>query len=255
MPMLWRRTKPSPTIIFGARSDVGQVRTENQDSYGRFPEGNNGETKEQLFIVADGMGGHAHGQEASRLAVNVVQETFFSHTDWSIEERLRSAFEMANTKVYERAQSGPDQETMGTTCTALAVLNGNIHIAHVGDSRAYLIDREGIQQITYDHTLVEELRRQGVLTEDEAKSHPRRHALTRALGIQPTLEVDVLDARPIEAPQSYLLCSDGLAPVTDEEIHEVVIAQPPQSACERLVAMANERGGPDNVTVLLVTIG
>ncbi|MFQ5570994.1 MAG: protein phosphatase 2C domain-containing protein, partial [Rhodothermales bacterium] len=145
-------------------------------------------------------------------------------------------------------------EKMGTTCTAMALVDGHVHMAHVGDSRAYRIDEQGIEQLTHDHTLVEELRRQGVLTADEARNHPRRHALTRAMGIEPTLEVDVLEAMPIQSPQTYLLCSDGLAPVVNEEIRQVVATHPPQEASERLVQMVNERGGPDNVTVLLITI-
>ncbi len=143
---------------------------------------------------------------------------------------------------------------MGTTCTVMALVNGHLHMAHVGDSRAYRIDKHGMQQLTRDHTLVEELRRQGVLTADEARTHPRRHALTRALGIQPDLKVDVHEAMPVVAAQSYLLGSDGLAPVSEEEVWQVILTEPPQQACEHLVQMANDRGGPDNITVLIVSI-
>lgn len=251
--MGWWKSKRKYNVHVGAYSDVGQVRTDNQDAYGHYPEAP-GRDAERLFIVADGMGGHARGEEASNMAVAVLRDTFFSGNQWSVGERLRRAFEAANARVYARATAGMAPETMGTTCTAMALVNGHVHMAHVGDSRAYRIDQHGLRQLTRDHTLVEELRRQGVLTEDEARTHPRRHALTRALGIQPTLEVDVLEAMPVEAAQRYLLCSDGLAPVTDEEIEEIVRAHPPQEACERLVAMANERGGPDNITVLIVAI-
>jgi len=252
--MNWWKPKNKYVVDVGVCSDVGQVRTENQDAYGHFPEGSTKHTPERLFIVADGMGGHARGEEASQLAVAVLQQTFFDEGQWSVGERLRRAFEAANTRVYELGQAGDGRETMGTTCTALALVNGHVHLAHVGDSRGYRVDDQGMDQLTRDHTLVEELRRQGVLTEDEARMHPRRHALIRALGIQPTLEIDVLDAMPVAAPQYYVLCSDGLAPVSDEEIRQVVLAAPPQQASERLVQLANERGGPDNVTVLIVAI-
>jgi serine/threonine protein phosphatase PrpC len=201
------------------------VRSENQDAYGRFPAVADQETGERLFIVADGMGGHARGGEASRLAVDVLQETFFAGDDGAVGERLERAFEAANLRVYALGHTGPTQTITGTTCTVIALVDGHLHMAHVGDSRAYRIDKHGIEQLTRDHTLVEEL-----------------------------LEVDVLEARPVEAAQHYLLCSDGLAPVSEEEIRQVVLTYPPQQACEHLVEMANQRGGPDNVTVLIVAI-
>ncbi len=252
--MSWWKPKRKYEVRVGAYSDVGQVRTENQDSYGHYPEAPGRETKERLFIVADGMGGHARGEEASSMAVEALNKTFFSGNQWSVGERLRKGFEEANARVYALATAGFAPETMGTTCTAMALVNGHVHMAHVGDSRAYRIDAMGMEQLTRDHTLVEELRRQGVLTEDEARNHPRRHALTRALGIQPTLEVDILEAMPIVTPQRFLLCSDGLAPVSEDEIRDVVLTHPPQEAAERLVQMANQRGGPDNITVVIVAI-
>jgi protein phosphatase len=200
------------------------------------------------------MGGHLRGEEASQLAVEVLCQTFFEGRAWSVGERLRQAIEAANATVYREAQTDAGHDKMGTTCTAMALVNGHVYMGHVGDSRAYRIDDEGIEQLTHDHTLVQELQRQGVLTEDEARTHPRRHALTRALGIQPTLEVDVLEAMSVGSPVSYLLCSDGLALITDEEMQRIVSANPPQAACEEMVRLTNERGGPDNVTVLVVAI-
>ncbi len=252
--MTWWKAKSNQTVGVGACSDVGRVRAANEDAYGCFQEPPADEAAERLFVVADGMGGHERGEEASRLAVEVLRQTFFAARAWSVGERLRRAFEVANARVFEQAHEGPAFRTMGTTCTALALVNGHVHMAHVGDSRAYRVDRHGIEQLTRDHTLVDELRRKGVLTAEEARRHPRRHALTRALGIRATLEVDVLEATTVKPPQTFVLCSDGLAPVLDEEIREVVDALPPQQAAERLVAMANERGGPDNVTVLVVAV-
>ncbi|HMB91151.1 MAG TPA: Stp1/IreP family PP2C-type Ser/Thr phosphatase [Rhodothermales bacterium] len=252
--MTWWKTRRKRIVEVGVVSDVGQSRSENQDAYGCFTNPDDEKAEERLFVVADGMGGHLRGEEASRLAVAVLQQTFFEGRAWSVGERLRQALETANDRVYREAQSDAGQNKMGTTCTAMALVNGHVYMAHVGDSRAYRIDESGIEQLTRDHTLVNELQRQGVLTEDEARTHPRRHALTRALGIQPTLEVDILDATSIKPSTSYLLCSDGLAPVTDDEIRDIVSTNPPQDACEQLVRMTNERGGPDNVTVLIVTI-
>ncbi|GIV60322.1 Stp1/IreP family PP2C-type Ser/Thr phosphatase [Rhodocaloribacter litoris] len=249
----WKPNRKSPVRV-GACSDVGRVRTENQDAYGCFPAGE--EAGERLFVVADGMGGHAHGREASHLAVEVIREVYFAGRRGPAGERLRRALEQANARVYARAQQGSTgPERMGTTCTALVLDGEHAHMAHVGDSRAYRIDARGIRQLTRDHTFVNELVGQGILTPDEAQHHPRRHALTRALGIQPTLQVDVLENLPVQERQTFVLCTDGLAPVSEAEIREVVEALPPQEASEKLVRMANERGGPDNVTVLVVAVG
>ncbi len=252
--MRWWKTNRRRTIDVGACSDVGRVRTENEDAYGHFEATPGGKGAEQLFVVADGMGGHERGGDASRLAVEALRETFFAASAWSVGERLRRAFETANTRVFEQSRQKQVFKKMGTTCTAMALVDGHVHLAHVGDSRAYCVDPHGIRQLTRDHTLVEELFRQGVLTAEEARRHPRRHALTRALGIHATLEVDVLEAMPVAMPQIFVLCSDGLAAVDEDEIRQVVEALTPPQAAERLVALANERGGPDNVTVLVVAV-
>lgn len=251
--MLWK-TKRKRALRVGVVSDVGQVRSENQDSWGIFPVARNGEEapNEQLFIVADGMGGHEHGQEASRLAVQFINEFFFAHGNWEVEDRLDHAYQVANKRIWARAQEG--EQKMGTTCTALVVRGRELYIAHVGDSRCYRINDAGIEQVTKDHTLVEEMRREGVLTEEEAINHPRRHALMRALGIREETEIDVLGPFTAKVGDRYLLCSDGLAPVKTDELHRMVMAtNEPEEACEALVALANERGGPDNVTALVVS--
>lgn len=251
--MLWK-TKRKRALRVGVVSDVGQVRSENQDSWGIYPESRNGEEvpNEQLFLVADGMGGHEHGQEASRMAARFISEYYFAHANWEIEDRLDHAFQVANKRIWARSNEG--EEKMGTTCTALALLGREFYLAHVGDSRCYRINEEGIEQVTTDHTLVEEMRREGVLTEEEALHHPRRHALMRALGIREETDIDILGPFPVKMGDRYLLCSDGLAPVQNDELHRLVMAtNVPQEACETLVALANERGGPDNVTVLVVS--
>lgn len=252
--MLWKRSARPLTIRFGAKSDVGQVRSENQDDYGRFPEVRAERNGDQVFIVADGMGGHQDGGQASRVAVETVRDVYFEDREATVEERLRRAVTEANSRVYAFAQAGEVPKRMGTTCTVLALVHGEAYLAHVGDSRAYRVGKRGISQLSRDHTLVEALMQEGVLTEDEAAQHPQRHALVRAIGIQAEVDVDVERLDPPQAGEAFVLCSDGLARVTDAEIRDVVRAETPQQAAETLVQLANDRGGHDNVTVLVVKI-
>jgi protein phosphatase len=250
---MWWKAKRKRDVRFGVRTDVGRVRTENQDAWGIFPENGEAEEHERLFIVADGMGGHEHGREASRMAVQTIIDEFMQHTHKKPPQRLRAAYAAANTAIFDRSQRGV-AERMGTTCTLLALLDDQLYLAHVGDSRCYRIDDRGIEQLTDDHTLVERMRQEGVLSADEARHHPRRHALMRALGIQETVETDVLGPIPVKTHRRYLLCSDGLDPVTEAEMQRIVMAtNEPQEACDELVRLANERGGPDNVTALIVS--
>ena len=252
--MSWWRPNRKRRIGYGACSDVGMVRSENQDAYGRFPRHATSDAADQLFVVADGMGGHVRGQEASRTAVHVVQETYFSAAGRAVTERLRRAFEAANAGIYKRAHNGEQHDKMGTTCTVLALSENRLYLGHVGDSRAYRINRRGIEQLSHDHTLVEELLREGILTEKEALMHPRRNTLTRAMGVTPNIQVDLAQVGPIQAGDNFLLCTDGLANVSTRELQQVVLSDSPQRACEKLVEMANDRGGHDNVTVMIVRI-
>lgn len=252
--MSWWRVKRPTLISYGATSHVGLVRSENQDAYGCFPDEDTETVTERLFIVADGMGGHQGGKEASSIALQVVPDVFFSHTEVSVPERLKQAFKEANNLIYQKAMSGEGYERMGTTCTALALSDNTIHIAHVGDTRAYRIEKNNVELLTSDHTLVEEMRREGVLTEAEARVHPRRNTLTRAMGVEPDLQVDVYEIGPMKAEHRYLLCSDGLSEVTEEEIQTVTLQFTPQVASDKLVDLANERGGHDNVTVLILRV-
>ncbi|NBC18975.1 MAG: Stp1/IreP family PP2C-type Ser/Thr phosphatase [Bacteroidetes bacterium] len=236
------------------RTDVGRVRTENQDAWGIFPENGAAEEGERLFIVADGMGGHEHGREASRMAVQTIIDVFSERAEDDPPARLRAAYAAANTAIWTRSQQGAVAERMGTTCTLLALLDDQLYLAHVGDSRCYHIDERDIEQLTDDHTLVERMRQEGVLSADEARHHPRRHALMRALGIQDAVETDILGPFPVKTHRRYLLCSDGLDPVSESEIQRIAMStNQPQEACDELVRLANERGGPDNITALIVS--
>jgi len=243
-------------ITFAARSDVGLRRSENQDNYGIFPKdpieppGSMG----RLFIIADGMGGHSGGREASEMAVRLVEETYFSDTANDTANALRHALEHANEQIYQRAEASPHVGGMGTTCTALVLKGRTAYLAHVGDSRAYRINRENVWQLTRDHSKVAELQRQGILSEKEAREHPERSIIMRALGIAPAVEVDIIEDIPINAGECFLLCTDGLAAVKEREMSKVVLSNPPEVACQKLIASALDRGGQDNVTVQVIRI-
>ena len=247
---LWKNRSVSEIEIDAAAcTDIGRVRRENQDAYGSFPV----EKGASLFLVADGMGGHADGREASHVAVEAVRQTFFD-TSGAPADRLRAAFEEANAQIFRKADGRRGTDRMGTTCTALVILDGQVTLAHVGDSRTYRARDGRIEQLTIDHTVVGEMHRKGMLTDAEAESHPQRHAISRAMGLESRVDVDVHGPMVAQPGDRYLLCSDGLAPVPTETLSEIVLTCAPRVACERLVEEANAGGGHDNVTCLIVSI-
>lgn len=241
---------------FASRSDVGLKRSQNQDACGKFPPVNSDLYSEmgQLFVVADGLGGHRGGQEASRMAVDIVQQYFFSNPAESIVQGLKQALEVANQRIYERAASNPELKGMGTTCTALVLYKDQAFIAHVGDSRVYRIHRQKIEQLTQDHSQIAELQREGVLTPEQARVHPQRSILNRALGVQPIVEVDLIENLTLHPDDYFILCTDGLAKVEMEEIKNLILTNPLIQACDKLIQLANDRGGEDNVTVQIIRI-
>ena len=232
----------------GSASDVGRVRTTNQDLPLEAP---------NLFAVADGMGGHAAGEVAARIAVDTLRSSFAGHT--SI-DGLRQAVTDANAAVWRQSQLRSELRGMGTTLIAAALVPDSdgrdvIALANVGDSRAYVYSEAQIAQITADHSLAEEKVRHGELTEAEAAVHPHRHILTRALGVASGVEVDLWELH-LQAGDRLLLCSDGLTNEVDpSEIAGVLAAEAdPAEAAQRLVAMANEHGGSDNITAVVVDV-
>lgn len=237
---------------FGAGSDVGRVRTQNEDSFGvDEPRG--------LFIVADGMGGHAAGEVASRLAVRCACEGVAmlpSHS--SVEEareRLRTAIDDANQVILIEGQAHPERSGMGTTTTALLVSpEGWWLVGHVGDSRAYLVRDGDATRITEDHTYVQELVNQGRISDEEARMHPRSSLLTRALGTSAQVAIDIYegDLRPGDR---FVLASDGLMSMLPEDMIRELLAEPgrsPDALVDCLIEAANEAGGHDNVTAVVV---
>jgi protein phosphatase len=231
-----------------ARSDVGMRRTANEDAYAVAP-------ALGLYLVADGMGGHVAGQLASRLAAEHTVEALELVADRTatLTEKLRYCVAAANHHVFATAQGKPEVAGMGTTLVAVLAGGGRLALAHVGDSRAYLVRGGRIRQLTDDHSLVAELVRRRELSPDAAHGHPHRHVLTRAVGVRRSVDPDLAELTP--APGDVIvLCSDGLTThVQDPEIAAIVAAESDlEQACERLVALANARGGEDNVTVALV---
>lgn len=226
-------------IRVGAATDTGLVRDHNEDAF---------LVEAPLFAVADGMGGHKGGEVASRIALQTMEESRGSD-DVALAEAVREA----NRAVLDAAAGDRDLSGMGTTLTALVAKDDGIDLAHVGDSRAYLLRDGALRQLTEDHTLVHRMVQEGRLTEEEAKIHPHRSILTRALGVESDIQVDGA-AVQIEPGDRVLLCSDGLTSmVPDERIHHVLEEHPdPQEASAALVRVANEAGGQDNITVMVL---
>jgi serine/threonine protein phosphatase PrpC len=252
---------PSKHLTYGVNSHKGMVRTNNQDSSFVLLSAQQGAQALPdfgLFIVADGMGGHEDGARASATAVRTISQYVLQNfylkrladeDDLYIGEILTAALEKANDAVARATPEG------GTTVT-VAVVHGNIaYLAHVGDSRAYYITQDGIVQLTKDHSLVQRLIDLDHLTPDEAAVHPQRNVLYRAIGQNESLEVDSF-MKPLEDGSRLLLCSDGLWNMVDEErVRQVVSsAATPQNACDQLVELANEKGGSDNITVILIQL-
>jgi serine/threonine protein phosphatase PrpC len=248
---------PAPTVLdldVAKLTDVGRARPHNEDYVDCKipPDARELAYKGSLFVVADGMGGHQAGEVASRGAVETAIEHYYGDTGRDVPTSLVRAVRAANKRVYEQSQADPTKAGMGTTMVAAAVVGRRVYVANVGDSRAYLINRQGIVQITEDHSWVEEQVRAGLLTEEQARKHPQRNLVTRALGSKPAVEVDLFEGE-ISTGDKLLLCSDGLTGrVPDADIAAMVQQYPAGEAARRLVAEANERGGNDNITVLIV---
>ena len=226
----------------GVATDPGRVREHNEDSYLVQP---------PFFAVADGMGGHAAGEVASRLALESLSTTLSSNAGG--QGALRDALTQANLVVYEQSSADGPAHGMGTTCALLLVEDGVAHLGHVGDSRIYLLRDNKLVQLTRDHTLVVEMIDQGLLTQQQARVDGSRGQLTRALGGSAEVDVDV-DTLDVLPGDRFLLCSDGLTQmVTDDDIQRILLdAADPQNAADRLVSAANSAGGEDNVTTLVV---
>ncbi len=235
-------------------TDPGLVRSQNQDYYLLQKLGNHDLTA----VVCDGMGGAKSGNIASRLAAEVFSEEIrrgyrANMSQDQADYLLRTAVSIANTAVYENAQLNPDMSGMGTTLVAVLVIGKRAYFANVGDSRGYLMNRQGIQRVTVDHSLVELMVQRGELSSEQAKSYPGKNFITRAIGTEQSVECDLYTA-VLRPGDCVLLCSDGLTNhLADQELlFEVIHGVNKQDCCQRLIGIAKDRGAPDNVTAVLI---
>jgi protein phosphatase len=251
-------------------TDIGQRRQRNEDSYLV-------NDKLGLYIVADGMGGHAGGEFASKIAVSTVEEIIRGedrekskvqdnhYLDTAEgeqqsmgggveQERLKDAINRAGNMIVRRAYEEPELKGMGTTATVMQVVDGKAYFAHVGDSRAYCVRDGQIIQITEDHSLVHEQLKSGLITEEEAKTHQLKNIITRSVGVQEEVEVDTI-VWQLQKDDLYLMCSDGLSNmIDDDEIGEVIGKGDVEQGARELVDLANDRGGDDNITLILLKV-
>ena len=246
------------SIEVASLSDVGMRRANNQDnlavSLSNSPE--SWSKKGHLFVVADGMGAHAAGELASKLAVDQIPHLYARSSEPSAPEALKKAVVDANSDINRRGQMNEDFHNMGTTLSSLVLLPQGAVAAHIGDSRVYRLRQNKLEQLTFDHSLVWEMKAAGQLTaEEEAQGKVPKNVITRSLGPYPECKVDLEGPFPVAVGDSFLLCSDGLTGVvTDAEIAAFLANMPPSEAVKVLVDLANLRGGPDNITVIIAKV-
>lgn len=244
-------------VEYGVASDVGMRRASNQDAQAVvtadcWPQARD---RGHLFVVADGMGAHAAGELASSMAVETVLSTYRQRTDLSPTAAIHQALRDANARIHARGERQPDFRGMGTTCSALLVVPDGAVVAHVGDSRIYRLRNQRLEQLTFDHSLVWELKAAAHSLNDRITSSIPRNVITRSLGPNDTVQVDVEGPYPVRTHDTFLLCSDGLTgAVADDEIGALLATLSLQEAVDTLIALANLRGGPDNTTVIAVRI-
>jgi serine/threonine protein phosphatase PrpC len=238
-----------PEIDFFQTSDVGCVREINEDAVGHWPHDDG-----MVFAIADGLGGAEAGEVASALALELLsQELARSPRSWSVAKRLRRAFHAANLEIYSKAIAVPELRGMGTTLTATALFGATVVTAHVGDTRLYLLRAGKLTQLTKDHTWVAEQVQYGLISMEQARTHPRRNVLTRCLGRELIVGVDLLtlDARPGDL---LLHCSDGVHGLIEDREMIALLPEGPEAACRELIELARLRGAPDNASVQVAAV-
>ena len=243
----------------GMLTDVGQVRTVDEDSIlaADLSFGVNSESSKFLLLaVADGMGGHAKGEEASKIALNAIAGAvipdLLNNTPFT--KILEKGIQNANQDILDYTAENPEASGMGTTSVCAVVKDNQIHLANVGDSRAYRVSDDEICRVTKDHSYVQALIDEDEITEEQAREHPRKNEITRAVGIMPSIEVDTMKLT-LDSDESLLLCCDGvIAHLSDDDIHKIIRgSSDPQTACQEIVDMANERGGSDNISLIILS--
>jgi PPM family protein phosphatase len=250
----------SSSLRMTGKTDTGMVREHNEDCFMTLPDSG-------IAILADGMGGHLAGEVASAMAIDWVKQSLLSafiegraaktgsvHNSSFESAALVKAIREANTAIHQASMSQPEQAGMGTTIVAVIFHDQTLTVGHVGDSRLYRYRRGVLSQVTEDHSMVQELLRRGLMTPEEARNSLNRNLVTRALGIDPLVEVDITQ-QSFEDGDTYLLCSDGLNDVLLDEEIAAILAQHPddqESAIREMIAAVNARGGPDNVSIVLI---
>jgi protein phosphatase len=238
-------------------TDVGVRRSHNQDNHAILLAADEQQWRNRghVFLVADGMGAHAVGELASELAVGIIPHTYDKYASQGTAGALRKAFIEANASIHARGQQNREFEGMGTTATALVLRPDGAWVAHVGDSRAYRVRNGQIEQLSFDHSMVWEYARRQRMDPDTVQGIPS-NVIFRSLGPEPLVPVDVEGVHPIRAGDVYVVCSDGLSgQMSDAELGAVVSVMPPAEACRFLIDLANLRGGPDNITVIIARVG
>jgi protein phosphatase len=234
-------------LLIGSATDVGQRRDHNEDDVVTFPTEDGG----HVLVVADGMGGHLAGEVASAQAIEVLTQELQRATD-DPSAALRAAIELANREIWDDATNDLEKAGMGSTIVAAVVIGSRAYLANAGDSPAYLVRGGQAEQITRDHGLVAEQVEAGVIKEEDAEHHPYRHILTRCLGAEASVEVEVYPPRELQVGDLLVLCSDGLTEhVHRRELAQLITSLDPEQVARDLVNVANERGGHDNITVVV----
>jgi protein phosphatase len=234
-------------LEIGSATDVGKRRDHNEDAFVTFQTEDGG----QVLVVADGMGGHLAGEVASEMAIEILQRELTRPSD-DPSMALKAAIELANQEIWDEAARDPEKTGMGSTIVAAIVLNNQAYLANAGDSPSYLVRDGQTEQITHDHGLVAEQVEAGIITEEDAAHHPYRHILTRCLGAEATVEVETYPPRELQPGDVLVLCSDGLTEhVSKREVAALTTAPDPLVVAQGLIDVANQRGGHDNITVVV----
>jgi PPM family protein phosphatase len=251
---------PSELVVTASiRSDAGCIRATNED-LGRYICPGDRTTlasRGRLAIIADGMGGHASGEIAANMAVEIINERYYSQKQGAPQQALHDAIQQANLEIFAASAEEAILDGMGTTLVALVIVDRQGFCAHVGDSRLYRMREQRLELLTTDHSQVMQMVSEGVITLEQARVHEDRNVILRAVGTQSEVETDISEVFDVEPGDLFLLCSDGLSDmVTDDEIASIVASEPTEyTACERLIEAAKANGGYDNVTVGVIGIG
>jgi PPM family protein phosphatase len=248
---------PTFVLKYASVSDLGMRRSNNQDSLAVFVTQDvaTWATRGHLLMVADGMGAHAAGELASKIAVDNITHNYFKLRDLYPPAALRQAIRDANNAIHAKGQSSIGFQGMGTTCSCLVLLPQGALVAHIGDSRVYRLRGDLLEQLTFDHSLVWEMAAAGQMNEADVPAYIPKNVITRSLGPHPTVHVDLEGPFGAQTGDKFLICSDGLSgPVNDEELGAILRCLEPQEAAETLVDLANLRGGPDNISVVVAEV-